>query len=182
MLMMTTSACTTRISNDETKGSNNTRFLRPITPPVSGTTKSVDYLTKMPFDTIDEKVVRQRRVRVCERCRREMPDVASRGKYNTAGSVAGSLSGSIGASALAGAFLGPIGMIGGAIAGSIAGARAGVKASNKACEVAEKNAEKYCQACKDIMSDYEGGNNKQDDSSGSFWDSLGKGNRAGGGK
>lgn len=140
----------------------------------------------MPFETVDEKVVRQRRVRICDRCRREMPDAANRGKYNTAGSLAGSLCGSIGASALAGAVLGPIGMIGGAIAGSIAGARAGVKASDKACEVAEKNADKYCQACKDVMSNYEGtgtSSSKQNENSGSsFWDSLGKGSRLGGGK
>eukprot|EP00980_Cylindrotheca_fusiformis_P002044 scaffold449_cov138-Cylindrotheca_fusiformis.AAC.20 len=135
----------------------------------------------MPYETVDEKVIRQRRVRVCDRCRTEMPDVANRGKYRTAGSLAGSLGGSIAASALAGSVLGPVGMIGGAIAGSIAGASAGVRASDKACEAAEKKADQYCKACRDIMSNYEGeGNNKANTNSDPFWDSVGKGNRLGG--
>jgi len=66
----------------------------------------------MAFETVNENVTRQRRIRVCERCRREIKDIANRQNYQTAGSLGGSLGGSIGASALAGAVLGPIGMIG----------------------------------------------------------------------
>ena len=105
----------------------------------------------MPYETVDEKVVQRRRIRVCSRCRCEMLDVANRSNYHMAGSLTGSLGGSMGASALAGAVLGPVGAIGGAIAGAIMGSKAGVKASDKVAEAVENKADSYCQSCREIL-------------------------------
>jgi len=103
----------------------------------------------MPFETVDETVTRQRRIRVCERCRRQLPDkVQNRGAYNTGGSIAGSLGGSMVGSAVLGEVLGPVGMIGGLIGGAMAGSRAGAAASNAACDGVESMADGLCDACK----------------------------------
>ena len=51
-------------------------------------------------------------------------------------------------------------------------------------EVREQNADKYCQSCKEIVSNssFDRDNNSKSNSNGKFggWDSLGKGNRLGG--
>jgi phage tail tape-measure protein len=123
----------------------------------------------MPFETRTEKVIQERRIRVCARCRREIGDADNRGKFQMAGSMGGSLAGSMGASRALGAVLGPIGMIGGAIAGSLAGSKAGVKAGDKACELSDQNIDQYCSNCRKIMSE---GNEKK----GTIWDRFVKRN------
>jgi len=103
----------------------------------------------MPFETVDEQVIRQRRVKVCERCGRQMPDtVQNRGTYNTVGSVAGSLGTSMGGSMLAGAVLGPVGAIGGAIGGAIVGSQVGAAATNTACDAVDATKGSLCEDCK----------------------------------
>lgn len=110
----------------------------------------------MPYDTVDDHVVVQRRVRVCARCRRQMPDVVqNRGAYNTVGSVGGSLGSSMGGSMLLGSVLGPVGAIGGAIGGAIVGSRAGAAASDGICNAVEATADDVCEQCK--ATPYSGG-------------------------
>mmetsp|Transcript_13761 Transcript_13761/g.37668 ORF Transcript_13761/g.37668 Transcript_13761/m.37668 type:complete len:260 (-) Transcript_13761:114-893(-) len=107
----------------------------------------------MPFETVNEQVVRERRVRVCARCRRQLPEVVQhRGAYQTGGSIAGSLGGSVGGSMLAGAVLGPVGAIAGAIGGAVAGSRAGAAASGGICDAAEYAADDLCPDCKSTPS------------------------------
>jgi len=107
----------------------------------------------MPFETVNEQVYRQRKVKICRRCRRQISEtVQNRGTYNTVGSVAGSLGTSMGGSMLMGAVLGPVGAIGGAIGGAIVGSRAGAAATDKACDLAEAAGDDICQACKDDAS------------------------------
>lgn len=103
----------------------------------------------MPFETVNEQVIRQRRVNVCERCRQQIPDsVQNRGTYNTVGSVAGSLGTSMGGSMALGALMGPVGAIGGAIGGAIVGGQAGAAASNTACDAVEASKGSLCENCK----------------------------------
>mmetsp|Transcript_33099 Transcript_33099/g.77461 ORF Transcript_33099/g.77461 Transcript_33099/m.77461 type:complete len:320 (-) Transcript_33099:64-1023(-) len=103
----------------------------------------------MPHEVVNEQVWQQRRVRICARCRRELPPVVQhRGAYNTAGSVAGSLGTSMGGSMLLGAALGPVGAIGGAIGGAIVGSRAGAAASQGVCDAVESTADDLCDDCK----------------------------------
>lgn len=102
----------------------------------------------MPFETVQEKVVQEKRVLVCSRCRQPIPHHQSQNRraYHTVGSLGTSLGGSI----LAGAVLGPVGAIGGAIAGSIAGARA----SDKVCDAVESKRAQgtdLCEACRAIV-------------------------------
>uniref|UniRef100_A0A7S4S861 Glycine zipper domain-containing protein n=1 Tax=Alexandrium monilatum TaxID=311494 RepID=A0A7S4S861_9DINO len=111
----------------------------------------------MPFETVQEHYVRERRVRVCERCRRPLPDVVeNRGTYNTVGSIAGSVGTSAGGS-MAGAALGTavlpgvgtvVGSLAGAIGGAVVGSRAGAAASDGICDAVEANAAQLCDACK----------------------------------
>lgn len=110
----------------------------------------------MPYETVQEKVVQTKRVRVCARCRSRMPDDGKRNTMNTVGGVGGSLGASLGGSILLGSVLGPIGAIGGAIAGSIAGSRAGRTVSNKLADAVENNSAKgddLCQSCRSCDSD-----------------------------
>jgi hypothetical protein len=128
----------------------------------------------MPYETVQEKVLQERRVRVCARCRNPIPDAADRQTYQKVGGVGGSLGASLGGSILLGSVLGPIGAIGGAIAGSIAGARAGRQASDKVCDAVESNHDSFCQACRKLT-----------DTSGSSWgedNTLGGGQRLGSGE
>ncbi|CAJ1378760.1 unnamed protein product [Effrenium voratum] len=106
----------------------------------------------MPFDTVDEQYTRQRKVLVCERCRRPMQGVQHRQAYQTGGSIAGSLGGSVGGSMLAGAVLGPVGALAGAIGGAIAGSRAGAVASEGVCDVVDSTGSQICDACKEAAS------------------------------
>ncbi|CAK9043419.1 unnamed protein product [Durusdinium trenchii] len=103
----------------------------------------------MPFDTVDEQYVRQRKILVCERCRRPMDGVQNRAAYQTGGSIAGSLGGSMGGSMLAGAVLGPVGALAGAIGGAIAGSRAGAAASEGICDAVDSSSSQVCEACKE---------------------------------
>jgi len=104
----------------------------------------------MPFERVNEHVVRERRVKVCARCRRPMDEaVQHRGAWNTAGSVGGSLGTSIGGSMLVGSLLGPVGAIGGALAGAVVGSRAGAAASDAACDAVEACADDVCERCKE---------------------------------
>ena len=127
----------------------------------------------MPYETVQEKVVVEKRIKVCGRCRTPIAEVASssssdndlnrRRKYNTVGGMSGSLGASIGASALMGSVLGPVGAIGGAIAGSIVGSKAGRQASDKAYQATIENEKKknhasesssdddLCDACLKIL-------------------------------
>ena len=106
-------------------------------------------LLAMPVEHVNEQVWTQRRVRVCAKCRRELPDVVKhRGAYNTAGSVAGSLGTSMGGSMLLGTVMGPVGAIGGAIGGAIVGSRAGAAASDGVCNAVENSAQDLCDQCK----------------------------------
>lgn len=107
----------------------------------------------MPFETVDEQYVRQRKVLVCERCRRQMPGaVQNRGAYQTGGSIGGSLGGSMAGSALAGAVLGPVGAVAGMIGGAIAGSRAGAAASDGICDAVDATAGQLCPDCKEASS------------------------------
>lgn len=104
----------------------------------------------MPYENVDEQYVRQRKVLVCERCRRQMPgSVENRSTYQTGGSIGGSLAGSMGGSALAGAVLGPVGAVAGMIGGAIAGSRAGAAASDGICDAVDSSAGQLCPACKE---------------------------------
>ncbi|CAE7704974.1 unnamed protein product [Symbiodinium pilosum] len=104
----------------------------------------------MPFETVNEQYVRQRKVLVCERCRRPMDtSVQNRDAYQTGGSIAGSLGGSVGGSMLAGAVLGPVGALAGAIGGAIAGSRAGAAASEGICDAVDSTGSQICNACKE---------------------------------
>lgn len=106
----------------------------------------------MPYTTVKETVTQTRRIRICARCRCQLP-FSDSNNLPRAGSLIGSLGASIGASALAGAVLGPVGVIGGAIAGSFAGAHAGVKAGSKANEIMEEKyqSQPYCSECQAIL-------------------------------
>jgi len=105
--------------------------------------------SNMPFETVDEQYVRERKVLVCERCRRQMAGVVqNRGAYQTGGSITGSLGGSMGGSMLAGAVLGPVGAIAGMIGGAVAGSRAGAAASEGICDAVDSSATHLCEACK----------------------------------
>lgn len=107
----------------------------------------------MPYENVQEKVVRTKRVRVCARCRSRLPETGGdRQTMNTVGGVSGSLGASLGGSMLLGSVLGPVGAIGGAIAGSIAGARAGRNASNKLADAVESRdtADDLCESCRSI--------------------------------
>lgn len=114
----------------------------------------------MPYETVQEKVVQTRRVRVCARCRSPIQEAANRQTMNTVGGVGGSLGASLGGSILLGSVLGPVGAIGGAIAGSIAGARAGRNVSDKVCEVVESNQDSMCPACRKIVDSYDNNNSR----------------------
>lgn len=106
----------------------------------------------MPYETVQEKVVQTRRVRVCARCRSEMPD--NRQTINRVGGVGGSLGASLGGSMILGSVLGPVGAIGGAIAGSIVGARAGQQTANHvadAVDTVKGNNEVLCPACQALV-------------------------------
>jgi len=103
----------------------------------------------MPFETVNEQVYRQQKVKVCERCRHQISEgVQNRGTYNAVGSVAGSLGTSMGGSMLGGAVLGPVGAIGGAIGGAILGSKAGAAASDTACDAIENVKGHLCEECK----------------------------------
>mmetsp|Transcript_65633 Transcript_65633/g.158716 ORF Transcript_65633/g.158716 Transcript_65633/m.158716 type:complete len:283 (-) Transcript_65633:217-1065(-) len=103
----------------------------------------------MPFETVDETVVRQRQVKVCARCRGRMDEkVKHRGVWTTAGSIGGSVGTSMGGSMLLGSVLGPVGALGGAIGGAIVGSRAGAAASSGACDAIEATADDVCERCK----------------------------------
>lgn len=110
----------------------------------------------MPYETVQEKVVQERRVRVCARCRAQILDAPNRHTIQNVGSVGGSLGASLGGSILVGSLLGPVGAIGGAIAGSIAGARAGRNVSDKVCETMESNQDALCPACRKVTDSYKG--------------------------
>lgn len=104
----------------------------------------------MPFETVNEQHVSQRKVLVCERCRRQMPGtVENRSAYQTGGSIGGSLAGSMGGSALAGAVLGPVGAVAGMIGGAIAGSRAGAAASDGICDAVDTSGGQLCPDCKE---------------------------------
>eukprot|EP00930_Biecheleria_cincta_P015860 TRINITY_DN13083_c0_g1_i2.p1 TRINITY_DN13083_c0_g1~~TRINITY_DN13083_c0_g1_i2.p1 ORF type:complete len:278 (+),score=55.03 TRINITY_DN13083_c0_g1_i2:45-836(+) len=104
----------------------------------------------MPFDNVDEQYVRQRKVLVCERCRRQMPNsVQNRDAYQTGGSIGGSLAGSMGGSAIAGAVLGPVGAVAGMIGGAIVGSKAGSAATEGICDAVDATAGKLCPDCKE---------------------------------
>lgn len=103
----------------------------------------------MPYETVNEKVVQPRRIRVCARCRCEISDdVANKQRMQQVGSIGGSLGASLGGSILLGSVLGPVGMIGGAIAGSIAGSRAGAQAGGKVGEIVENQKGDLCETCR----------------------------------
>mmetsp|Transcript_20498 Transcript_20498/g.36842 ORF Transcript_20498/g.36842 Transcript_20498/m.36842 type:complete len:302 (-) Transcript_20498:84-989(-) len=103
----------------------------------------------MPFETVQEQYVRDKKILVCEQCRRQMSGVVeNRNAYRTGGSIAGSLGGSVVAGGLAGAVLGPVGSIAGAIGGAVAGSRGGAMASDGVCDVIDSNAKHLCEACK----------------------------------
>ncbi|CAE7503654.1 unnamed protein product [Symbiodinium microadriaticum] len=107
-------------------------------------------LRSMPFETVNEQYVRERKVLVCERCRRPMDtSVQHRDAYQTGGSIAGSLGGSVGGSMLAGAVLGPVGALAGAIGGAIAGSRAGAAASEGICDAVDSSGTQLCNVCKE---------------------------------
>eukprot|EP00929_Paragymnodinium_shiwhaense_P067720 TRINITY_DN34050_c0_g1_i2.p2 TRINITY_DN34050_c0_g1~~TRINITY_DN34050_c0_g1_i2.p2 ORF type:complete len:315 (-),score=62.18 TRINITY_DN34050_c0_g1_i2:79-1023(-) len=107
----------------------------------------------MPFETVNETYVRQRQVRICARCRREIPStVKHKQAYTTAGSVAGSLGTSVGGSMLLGSVLGPVGSIAGAIGGAMVGGRAGATASEAACNAVDSTSGDLCEACKSASS------------------------------
>mmetsp|Transcript_91540 Transcript_91540/g.112103 ORF Transcript_91540/g.112103 Transcript_91540/m.112103 type:complete len:282 (-) Transcript_91540:67-912(-) len=104
----------------------------------------------MPFDTVNEQYVRERKILVCERCRRPMDSaVQNRQAYQTGGSIAGSLGGSVGGSMLAGAVLGPVGALAGAIGGALAGSRAGAVATDGICDAVDSTGSQICNSCKE---------------------------------
>ncbi|OLP87426.1 hypothetical protein AK812_SmicGene31346 [Symbiodinium microadriaticum] len=111
---------------------------------------SLEQVRSMPFETVNEQYVRERKVLVCERCRRPMDtSVQHRDAYQTGGSIAGSLGGSVGGSMLAGAVLGPVGALAGAIGGAIAGSRAGAAASEGICDAVDSSGTQLCNVCKE---------------------------------
>lgn len=114
----------------------------------------------MPYETVEEKVVRTRRIKICAHCQSRIPD--SRQTYNMVGGVGGSLGAFLGGSILLGSALGPVGAIGGAIAGSIAGGRgAGRKASNKLADAVEnQDKDSLCEACRSLLDNNNGGNDE----------------------
>lgn len=102
----------------------------------------------MPFETVNEPAIRQRRIKVCKRCRRQIEEkVQHRGAYSTAGSIGGSLGTSMAGSMVLGRVLGPVGAIGGAIGGAIVGSRAGAAASDTICDAVETTGGDLCDAC-----------------------------------
>ena len=141
----------------------------------------------MPYETVNEKVVRQRQIRVCARCRCEIPHAVNQRRMQQVGSLSGSLGASIGGSALLGSVLGPVGMIGGAIVGSLAGARAGAQAGEKVGQALEERQDSLCEACQKIVgkntNDSSSDNPKKPDNNGSSgpFSSWGKGQRLGDG-
>ncbi|CAB9507455.1 expressed unknown protein [Seminavis robusta] len=135
----------------------------------------------MPYETVQEKVVQERRVRVCARCRNPIADNANRGTANVVGSLSGSLGASLGGSMLLGSVLGPVGAIGGAIAGSFAGARAGRDASNKVVDVVESQQDSLCPACRKVTDSYNKKDNQQGGQTLGNGQPLGGGQRLGGG-
>jgi hypothetical protein len=138
----------------------------------------------MPYETVQEKVVQERRIRVCARCRAPMPDVPNRGKANMVGGFGGSLGASLGGSMLLGSVLGPVGAIGGAIVGSIAGARAGRDASNAVVDAVESQQDSMCSSCQKVTQSYnhqeKSSSNNTNDSSWGTGQSLGSGRPLGG--
>lgn len=103
----------------------------------------------MPFETVHETYVRQKRVKVCARCHRQLPEtVKHRGAYNAGGSIAGSFGGSIVGSRVVGGLLGPVGALAGAIGGAMAGSRAGATASNSICDAVEATGGEVCPECR----------------------------------
>jgi len=112
---------------------------------------------QMPFETVEEPAVVRRQIKVCRRCRKQIPTtVENRQTYNQVGSIAGSLGTSMGGSmvgAAAGTAVLPgvgtlIGGLGGAIGGAIFGGKAGAAASDKICDVVEDKAGDLCNECK----------------------------------
>ena len=134
----------------------------------------------MPYETVQEKVVRTKRVRVCARCRCRLPSTTGdRQTMNTVGGVGGSLGASLGGSILLGSVLGPVGAIGGAIAGSLAGARAGRTASDKLADAVESSratANDLCESCQSL------GTNSSSNNGGGSGQVLGGGQRLGSGE
>ena len=136
----------------------------------------------MPYEEVQEKVVRTRQVRVCGRCRCELPDKKS--AFNAIGGIGGSLGGSLGGSMILGSVLGPIGAIGGAIAGSIAGGRAGRDASRKVHDTLHAD---LCDACRRQISQDHGSTasissyENQEDNKWGSGRRLGAGHKLGGG-
>jgi hypothetical protein len=104
----------------------------------------------MPYETVQEKVVQTRRVRVCARCRNPIPEAANRQTIHSVSTMGGSLATSLGGSILVGSLLGPVGAIGGAIAGSIAGARAGREVGHTVAEAVESKQDSLCPSCRKI--------------------------------
>lgn len=112
----------------------------------------------MPFESVNEQYVRQRKVLVCERCRRPMDSaVQNRQAYQTGGSIAGSLGGSVGGSMLAGAVLGPVGALAGAVGGALAGSRAGAAASEGICDAVDSTGSQICNSCKEAATTRQAG-------------------------
>ena len=142
----------------------------------------ISIVYSMPYEEVQEKVVRTRQVRVCGRCRCELPDKKS--AFNAIGGIGGSLGGSLGGSMILGSVLGPIGAIGGAIAGSIAGGRAGRDASSKVHDAVHTD---LCDACRrQISQDYGSTTNtspyeNQEDNKWGSGRRLGAGHKLGGG-
>ena len=114
----------------------------------------------MPYETVQEKVIQTRRIRVCGRCRNPIPEhqgAANRQQtIQAVSTTSASLATSLGGSILVGSLLGPVGAIGGAIVGSIAGARAGHEVGQKVSEaVVESNQDSLCESCRKIVDSYE---------------------------
>ena len=114
----------------------------------------------MPYETVQEKVIQTKRIRVCGRCRNPIPEqqgAANRQQtIQAVSTTSASLATSLGGSILVGSLLGPVGAIGGAIVGSIAGARAGHEVGQKVSEaVVESNQDSLCESCRTIVDSYE---------------------------
>ena len=115
----------------------------------------------MPYETVQEKVIQTKRIRVCGRCRNPIPDQgANRQTIQAVSTTSASLATSLGGSILVGSLLGPVGAIGGAIVGSIAGARAGHEVGQKVSEAVESKEDSLCPSCRQIVDSYESGGHR----------------------